>query len=87
MLKTIFFSVIVFCPATLDVTARSSQLNIHYPRTVEKNEKGQKKRRRCILCSSRGLGQKRTDIFCSVCPGQPALCPDSCFVIFHSSKS
>uniref|UniRef100_A0A2S2PLY3 PiggyBac transposable element-derived protein 4 C-terminal zinc-finger domain-containing protein n=1 Tax=Schizaphis graminum TaxID=13262 RepID=A0A2S2PLY3_SCHGA len=72
--------------AILDVIHRSSNFNLHYPRVVEKNLKGQKKRRRCILCSSRGLGQKRTDVYCSVCPGKPALCPGTCFITYHATR-
>jgi len=73
-------------PVILDVIDISSHLNLHYPHVVEKNQKGQKKRRRCVLCSSRGLGQKRTDVFCSICPGKPALCPGTCFMTYHSTK-
>lgn len=63
-----------------------SGINMHYPRVVEKNEKGQKRRRRCVLCSSLGLGQKRTGIYCADCPGQPALCPDTCFITYHATQ-
>lgn len=75
-------------PGILNVIARPSHTahyHLHYPSVVEKNDKGQKKRRRCILCSSRGLGQKRSDVFCSICPGRPALCPDFCFTSYHSN--
>lgn len=84
--KTFVFFFSARYSSIIEDCVTSAQFNLHQPSTVEKNEKGQKKRRRCVLCSARGLGQKRTDVFCSICPGQPALCPDPCFIYYHVKK-
>jgi len=55
----------------------------HYPTKVAKNEKKKYIRKRCKVCHSNGT-RKTTIFYCSSCEGQPGLCIENCFEIYHA---
>jgi len=57
--------------------------NSHIPTKVAKNQKKNFYRKRCKVCHSKGI-RKTTIFYCSSCEGQPGLCLENCFEIYHA---
>lgn len=54
----------------------------HSPTKVEKQDGRPRSRRRCRICSARGVRQ-RTIFECRLCDGAPPLCLGECFRVWH----
>lgn len=54
----------------------------HVPTKLPLNNKGVRRRKACKLCYSHGR-RKNTTYQCKACPGEPALCLERCFQLYH----
>ena len=71
----------------------------HYvPRSISSHERLNKaphfmekrsKRKDCVVCSDRAEERQRhlTPFVCITCTDTPALCPDTCFRLYHTQRS
>ena len=58
------------------------QTNFHYLCTIPATEKRKTPTRTCKRCSTKE-NRKESRYQCLKCPGQPALCIDQCFCLYH----
>lgn len=74
-----------FYVVLLDVINRTPGLKIHHrvSKNEDRNNKGGRKRKLCRVCNKRGK-RKQTIYVCTACPDKPGLCPEECFVTFHT---
>ncbi|XP_069684345.1 uncharacterized protein [Periplaneta americana] len=61
---------------------RESPAVKHLPAKQRANEKGKTMRKRCKVCYENGR-RKESTFYCPDCLGQPGLCVDPCFGIYH----
>ena len=74
---------LLLCRAqTINTVVKSHRLNHKTQHYAEK----QKKRRDCVVCSSRTNGERHLTAFiCTKCIDEPALCPGQCFKMYHTN--
>ena len=56
----------------------------HFAKPVPATNARSKPFRRCRVCRIRHQIRKETKFYCPDCPGEPALCIDPCFKIYHT---
>ena len=68
---------------SLESSLKVYRLNHRIQHFAEKR----KKRRDCVVCSDRGIGERHlTPFVCTTCTDEPALCPGSCFKLYHTKQ-
>ena len=68
---------------SLESSLKVYRLNHRIQHFAEKR----KKRRDCVVCSDRGIGERHlTPFVCTTCTDEPALCPGTCFKLYHTKQ-